>query len=299
MLVGGNVTKMPKHASAVFAFFFLAASCSQVSFAEDAQSSSDDLGYCVDEHMIEQRRLITLDNRVKQRSKFRTDTASKQAILIDVSKYSEPIVGRYSLSIELNIIQVKSYLKNEKLVLVGDGFNDEALMNTAYDLEFKGFRDVKVLVNGRRSLAISDLDKKAFQPLTSKLHFVDAVTALSAAASSSLKNEYYFLLLGGDLPQLNDYGIERSIVLDSKSQNFSELLNRTVDEILQKNGRTKLVLVLRDNDQKRHILASDRLLDTPGIWVVTGGADALARAISNTKIAPVRLRDHKFACRTR
>jgi hypothetical protein len=290
---------MFRRSLSVLGLFFLAASGIEAKLAEDLEGSNDELGYCVDEHMIEQRRLVTLDKKVKQRSKFRTDTASKQAVLIDVSKYSEPIVGRYSLSIELNIIQVKSYLKNEKLVLVGDGFNDEALMNTAYHLEFKGFRDVNVLVNGRRSLAITDLDKKAFQPLTSKLHFVDAVTALSAAATSSLKNEYYFLLLGDDLPQLNDYGIERSIVLDSKSQYISELLNRKIDEILNTNGYTKLVLVLRDNDQKKHILANDKLINTPGLWVVTGGADALARAISNTKIAPVKLRDHKFACRTR
>ncbi|MFQ3244721.1 MAG: hypothetical protein ACI9SP_001357 [Arenicella sp.] len=267
--------------------------------ADSGLQQADQINYCVDDHAIEQRRLTLIEKKSRKLAKFRSSVIARNSIVIDVSESSEPIVSRGSLAMSLNAVRTKAYLEGEELVLVGNGFNDEALMSMAYDLEFKGFRDVKMLANGRRSKVLSDTNEKSDATIVNRLHFVDAVSALSAAATSSLHNEYVFLLWGANVEQLTKYGIEYSLLSGEKPENILENLQQTIEDVLNKNRHTKLLLVFSNDNQKKYVLGDDKLQNVRSLWVLAGGVDSLLRAIRNTKIAPIRLRDHQFSCRTR
>ncbi len=269
-----------------------------LSYADEVDKITEYDSLCVDEHLIAQRRIAALDKKVKRYSKARTDKIDARAVVIDVSEQAEPIPGIYSLQISLDQLQTKRYLRNEKLVLVGGGFDDEALLNRADDLEFNGFRNVEVLANGRRSALINESDYADKRP-KSTLFYVGAVTALSTATTSYIPNEYLFVTWGGSLPSLNEYGIN-STELEHESMNeLLSNLDSLIDDTLANNRYTKIVLVISGDDDKRAILGNSKLAGNPNLWLIKGGRNALSHAVANTKIPPKRMRDHKFSCTLR
>lgn len=286
----------------IFRLIFSFVACVLVSSYATAQQQTTDknhLNYCVDEQALGER----LEHLKREKSvktlKFISSAIERRAIAVDVSGYSEPILGHYSLPIKLRSLKSKPYLESEKLVIVGDGFDDEFLANTAYELEIDGFRDVKVLENGRRSRFLSNLNEKASVSNSGELHFVSATRALSTAAVSNHENEYHFLIWGGDMPQLKNYGISYSVIADSDYISGLKQLEVELSKTLGVNKRAKLVLVLGDSNQKNYVRGNDLMIGTRSLWVLEGGVSSLARAIENTKVTPLKLRNHKFLCRTR
>lgn len=260
---------------------------------------SDPINYCVDDHAVEQRRVAVALDKARILGKFRSVGVAKRATVVDVSGQAEPIVNYSSLPMSLNVVKTKKYLYREKIMLVGNGFNDEALMEKASELEFQGFRDVKVLANGRRSMWLRSKSAETDVKMTPSLYYVNAALALSGAASSTLDREYFFITIGNDIPKLHDYGVEYSMVSGQKYEEIVDDIKVLINDLLMKNEFSKLVFVLSSTDQEKYILANKEIANLENIWLVKGGISALNSAISTSKIPPVQQRTHRPSCYTR
>ena len=230
---------------------------------------------CEDERFIAKRKEATLQKRVKQRPKYVTSHIPKRSVLVDVSEYKDALVDFHSLPMQLNQIRSKSYLRLNKVVLVGTGFDDERLIEEAEALELNGFRDVKVLVDGRRS---------------------SPTKALTTLASSWFPNEYTLIVWNEYSDLLTPLGII-PIKLDQPSyQQQLEGLLFEIDRIGQSNQYAKFLLATPDEKVYKRMIADSKLNGRNNIWFVAEGESGLIQAIVNTRIDPKRMRNHKFAC---
>ena len=251
---------------------------------------------CVDEQALAERQQEFEQKKIQRLPKYRTTSLKRSSMLIDVSGMTEPIAKRQSLAMNINAVRSKTYLQDKKIVLVGDGFNDEVLMGKAVDLESLGFRDVKVLANGRRSTALTNADNHSKRMHKPTLHSVNATVALAAAASSRLENEYLFLLLGEELPQLDNFGISYSSFLGANGEGVSAKVESVTNRALELNEQVRIVIVANDKSIERKIRASTNLDEISNYWFLDGGREALSQAIQTTRIVPTRQRNHKLSC---
>jgi len=78
-----------------------------------------------------------------------------------------------SLNIALNIIKTKSFLKNKNVILLGNGWNEPALIEECMQLKSKGFKSIKVLSGGIITLFNTKAthQKRSLVTLTSKEFF--------------------------------------------------------------------------------------------------------------------------------
>lgn len=269
------------------------------SLALESTDTEKQANFCIDDGALNERRAALREKEIKRLSKFRSGVIPKRSILIDVSELAQPLLKKGALTMNLSSVRAKTYLENEKLVLVGDGFNDEALMAKAAELEFAGFMDIKVLGNGRRSSLLNNSNVKRISPSKNQLHFVNANIALSNASSSSLEQEYSFILLGEGIPQLSDYGLSYSVLPFNKTEEFTSELEMLVDGIIAKKRFAKIIFVLNETDQKQYLLSNKKLSELENVWMLQGEEIALKNAISSSKILPVRARSHRLSCNKR
>lgn len=274
---------------------FLLLTCAQA-FAEETQKS-DELQYCVDEHAVNERKRIQIERLFQRIEKFRTDKIPSNSVIVDVSELLNPIEGLATMSINLDMIRTKSYLRKEKLILIGDGFDDEELMKKAVELELSGFRDVKVLGKGRLAAALrkyktSNVDVKNLGNISR----VDSVTALSRAVSSSVSGEYVFVLPKDSNPFLKNLEAAHILLDDDDPNQFLKGVVNVLTDSMKKNKYVKLVLAIDNPQLEKFVLANKAAFAPNQVWFLNGGYQELVRARTHSIARPVRKRNYSLSC---
>jgi len=150
----------------LFSVLWSASAVSQI-IEEEAQ--------CIDTSASYKRALLSSsrNKNYKFKSAYFTNAVTKDDVLIDTriestnkSKFLDrPLSG---LILPIAEIKNKRYLKDQRLVLMGEGWNDETLAYEIDALKQRGFKSVKVLKNG----VLSILDNYLLFPYSkSKLSF--------------------------------------------------------------------------------------------------------------------------------
>lgn len=77
-------------------------------------------------------------------------TQTKEVLFVDVRAQQFFKMSRIpnSINVPLQLVSTKSFLKNKDVVLVGNGWNEKALIDGCNKLKNKGYKSVKVLVGG-------------------------------------------------------------------------------------------------------------------------------------------------------
>jgi len=93
---------------------------------------------------IQQHCIVTVDSIIKPQSFIYVDVRNE--LIFNKVHISN------SINIPLSLIKTKTFLKNKTTILVGNGWNEQSLIDECISLKNNGFKSVKVLAGGIVSL---------------------------------------------------------------------------------------------------------------------------------------------------
>lgn len=92
------------------------------------------------------------DTKVKQKCLINTETIKKRQNILFVDVRGKQIFSKKhilnSINVPLSLIKTQLFLKNRKIILIGNGWNEQALLDEFTSLEKSGFNSVTVLAGG-------------------------------------------------------------------------------------------------------------------------------------------------------
>ena len=267
-------------------------------FGQDV-SQSDNVNYCVDEQAVIERNQRYSERLFKRIKKFRADKIPSKSVIIDVSQYVNSLRGMASMAMNVDVLKTKSYLKYERLLLVGDGFDDEMLMRKAANLEGLGFRDVKVLGGGRLAQALLNKEALTSSEKEKQLRVqknISPETALSHAVSSSIEGEYVFVLPKHAKNMWDGLEVGRYFLDGDGGEGDQEQIHQILRNTISQNKYAKIVFAVDENEVMLLNLIKRKAVEYRHVWLVEGGFSGLQRARINSLIKPVKKRNHKLAC---
>ena len=214
--------------------------------------------------------------------------------IVDVrqQRFDRPLINTRvngALQIPLGQIKTKSYLKNESLLLVGDGLDGYFLEKTAKELLEKGFKKVKILEHGIVGL-LNDkrLISDGISEFSLKMASAERLIGAAIGDKSVSLPAFKFINLSKSHTIFADLGINNEDYPYESHQLFYSSLRTKVDEIVASNKSSKIVLVHDDEAIYRGIFLAHQSFKRPNVWFLEGGNKALTNLkdkIDRTSIA--------------
>jgi len=271
-----------------FACAFLISSCAQAQLESETQCLIGEPA----SHRFAVSSIAGVPANFKPKRYRYTKRIQRSNVVIDVRNlFGQKQQARVSidgaLSIPLHEIKAKLYLKDKKLVLVGDGLDDYFLEKEIDELELRGFASVKLLEYGISAL-IGTQRLSGDVTTSFALKVASAEKLLGGAMGSGETQNFVFINLG----ELNSYYADLqlryfNLPFDNNDQFYQELY-QYVETEAKKNSNLRLVLVHDDPAVYTQITRSPEMFDMLGLWFMQGGNTALAglnQKVKNTLIA--------------
>lgn len=256
---------------------------------------------CIDTSASYKRALLSSSRNksYKFKSAYFTNAITKNDILIDTrienpnkSKFLDrPLSG---LILPVGEIKNKRYLKDQRLVLMGEGWNDETLAYEIDALKQRGFKSVKVLKNG----VLSILDNYLLFPYSkSKLSFhnapADKIITNALLADKEFKS-FVFVNLGEVHSVYERLGLQSIHHPFSSEGSIEILLNQIIEQHGKGNERVNIVFSHDDTAIYQSLLKyGQQAKNKANFWFIEGGNEqvyTLNRRLSALVVARNKVR---------
>ncbi|MGH1543276.1 MAG: hypothetical protein ACRBHB_22890 [Arenicella sp.] len=224
------------------------------------------------------------------------DSYSDRDVLIDVRNRfeisTEPAVRlTKALRIPLHALRAKTYLKQERLVLVGTGLDDYFLEQEVIKLKRDGFRSVKILQFGIVAL-LGTSELKVTSEESFQLRHVKAHDVVSASVGR--EQDFLFVNLGTSENKAFDLlGLKKDDLPFTSDKNFYNELFTLATESFEKNSNIRIVLVHDNTEVYQEIFSSRNMFDMLGMVFVEGGMnaiDSLQSQIAKTAVLSTKVK---------
>ena len=171
-------------------------------------------------------------------------------------------------------IKTRNYLKNKRLILVGDGLDYFLLEKVVSELEKARFKSVKILQHGVNALLTNNKEK----PYSLKPWQLVNSNKIIPASIQQLDDYLYVNLNESSLiyQTMNLKYIDRPF---KNSHKYIADLASFITDSLAHNQNTRIVLVHEDLDVYRTLLSSTQadIFSNLNIWYLKGGNQSLER----------------------
>ncbi len=224
------------------------------------------------------------------------DSYSDRDVLIDVRNrfevLTEPTIRlTKALRIPLHVLRAKTYLKQERLVLVGTGLDDYFLEQEVVKLKRVGFRSVKILQFGIAAL-LGTSELKVTSEESFQLRHVGAHDVVSA--SIGREQDFLFVSLGKSKNKTFDLlGLQKIDLPFINDKRFYNELFALATESFEKNSNIRIVLVHDNTEVYQEIFSSRNMFDMLGMVFVEGGMnsiDSLQSQIAKTAVLSTKVK---------
>lgn len=225
---------------------------------------------------------------------------SRSHVVIDVrrqeyGKQNHRISIAGALIMGLHEVKAKQYLKNKRLVLVGDGLDDYFIEKEIGLLELAGFNSVKILEYGIPALI--ETGKLSGDVVTSfSLRVASAEKLLGGAIGSGETQNFVFVNLGDPNAHYSDLQLRHLDMPFDGSDGFYRDLYAYVETEVEKNKNLRIVFVHDNPNSYNQLIRSPKMFDMLGLWFMKGGNVALAKLNQKLEQTLIASQSTKVAC---
>lgn len=207
------------------------------------------------------------------------DKVAPKDILIDVrntdtNRHAIPVMISGALKIPLSQLKVKNYLKNKKLILVGDGLDNYFLEKEIDKLDSLGFSSVKILEYGIVSLIGGGQLQGG---VVSSMQLRTSSSERLVAASIGADNHYLFLNIGEANDVYETLNLNSVHIPFENSDAFYTNLYAEAMKGFEKDASSRVVLVHNDKAVYNQLMNSGKMFDMLGLWFMHDGNQGLVQ----------------------
>jgi len=179
-----------------------------------------------------------------------------------------------AIKLPLYRVKSKTYLKKQRLVLVGDGLDDYFIENEIVNLKDVGFARVKILEYGVSALiGTGKLRGDAASSLN--LRSASAEKLVGGAMGGEQAANFLFINLGSANSSYSELGLKKKEILFSDDKRFyTQLYDEVISEI-EENDSIRVVLIHDDPKVYNQIAQSRDMFDMLGLWFMEDGNQGL------------------------
>ena len=245
---------------------------------------------CVDSSTTYKRMLLSSVNKkrsIQVDDKFFVNKVSEGDVLIDtrvesIDQQQILLRAKSALMIPLNQIKTKSYLKEEKVVLMGHGWDDYQLGYELDNLKKRGFKFVRILKHGVLSIVDNYL---IFPYIESKLplHKVSADKILATALMENDLSSFLFMNLGQKHAVFEKYGLQSAHFPYNEYDGFYQSLKQEVEQYIGSHEKLQVVITHDDPTIYSKFFDATKTIKNTNFWFINSGNKAVFAL--NKKIA--------------
>ena len=209
-----------------------------------------------------------------------TERAAPSHTLIDVREASEYNLFHieHSLNMKPHQISSKNYLKNEKVILIGNAYNQISLLKRCKALKQSGFKSVKVLNGGIQVLAKKNKSKVSGVDINQSLYYLTPRNMLDIAKP----DDYLVINITGQKD--NRLNVYFPSVVTTSNKNLTKRHKKEIQNFIKKNPKKSTVLIVAENDFQYSPLHKLNQPDSnKTIFFLKGGLTELTRFETNIK----------------
>ena len=178
---------------------------------------------------------------------------------------------RGALNLPMSSLRHRDFLKTQAIVLVDDGKSPSALLRACGELKTQGFKDVRVLIGGLRTLHANGAPLDADAASIQKLYQLTPAEFDSERGRPGWRNV--------------DAGVEKSAAAKSdiamheslSTMPGSKAVAMQLHDMLEKHPRSTFVLVAASDTLKRELVEALSAAEQSRVLSLAGGLDALQR----------------------
>jgi rhodanese-related sulfurtransferase len=221
-----------------------------------------------------------------------------QAVLVDVreDRFDSPSVPLHinnGLKIPRHLLKTKSYLKNEMLILVGDGLDGQFLEREVESLQKAEFENVKILEGGMPALPKKNrFLREGFSEFD--LHLISAERLFGLSIANA--NNFVFIDMNKEMSFFDGIPMAVQHVPYSKHRQFILQLHNKITYERANSPLIKVVFIHKQERVYKEIFSDERLSSFPNIWFMQGGEKALSKAHENRLSADIARNRVKVSC---